>query len=113
MDETVALALPEVLLLDEPFSALDAFTRIDLQDHLLHVWQRTDPRTTLIVVTHDVDEAIVLADRIVILRPHPGRVQAEIPVRLDRSRGRSAHAFEDLRRQVMAVLDQSLIHRQD
>uniref|UniRef100_A4WQM1 ABC transporter related n=1 Tax=Cereibacter sphaeroides (strain ATCC 17025 / ATH 2.4.3) TaxID=349102 RepID=A4WQM1_CERS5 len=104
---------PEVLLLDEPFSALDAFTRIDLQDHLLHVWQRTDPRPTLIVVTHDVDEAIVLADRIVILRPHPGRVQAEIRVNLDRPRDRSAHGFEDLRRQVMAVLDQSLIHRLD
>ena len=104
---------PEVLLLDEPFSALDAFTRIDLQDHLLHVWQQTDPRPTLIVVTHDVDEAIVLADRIVILRPHPGRVQADIRVSLDRPRDRTAHGFEDLRRQVMAVLDQSLIHRLD
>ncbi len=61
---------PEVLLLDEPFSALDAFTRTDLQDHLLDLW--TDARPTLILVTHDVDEAIVLADRIMVMCPRPG-----------------------------------------
>ena len=61
---------PEVLLLDEPFSALDAFTRVDLQDHLLDLW--ADSKPTLLVVTHDVDESIVLADRVMVMRPRPG-----------------------------------------
>ena len=60
---------PQVLLLDEPFSALDAFTRADLQDHLLDLW--ADLKPTLVMVTHDVEEAIVLADRIMVMRPRP------------------------------------------
>ncbi len=71
---------PEVLLLDEPFSALDAFTRRDLQDHLLDLW--ADTRPTLILVTHDVDEAVVLADRVLVMRPRPGRLFDEIDVDL-------------------------------
>ncbi len=67
---------PEVLLLDEPFSALDAFTRIDLQDHLLDLW--ADTRPTLILVTHDVEEAVVLADRILVMRSRPGHIGDEI-----------------------------------
>jgi len=77
---------PRVLLLDEPFSALDAFTRIDLQDHLLDLW--ADGKPTLIVVTHDVDEAVVLADRIVVMGPRPGRMLAEIAADLPRPRNR-------------------------
>ena len=75
---------PEVLLLDEPFSALDAFTRTDLQDHLLDLW--TDAKPTLILVTHDVDEAIVLADRVMVLRPRPGRIRRGVMVVTPRSR---------------------------
>src|SRR6195952_1397238 len=67
---------PEVLLLDEPFSALDAFTRVDLQDHLLHLWG--DLKPTLVLVTHDVDEAVVLADRILVMKLRPGRIYEEI-----------------------------------
>ena len=78
------VAQPEVLLLDEPFSALDAFTRTDLQHHLLDLW--ADSRPTLLLVTHDVDEAIVLADRIVVMRPRPGRIHSEITVELARPR---------------------------
>jgi len=77
---------PEVLLLDEPFSALDAFTRTDLQDHLLDLW--ADAKPTLILVTHDVDEAIVLADRVMVMCPRPGRIFDEIDVVGDEDQGR-------------------------
>ena len=97
---------PEVLLLDEPFSALDAFTRVDLQDHLLDLW--ADTRPTLVVVTHDVDEAIVLADRVMVMRPHPGRVFAEIESDLARPRDRQSAAYDFAKRRVMAALDRSL-----
>jgi len=97
---------PEVLLLDEPFSALDAFTRADLQDHLLDLW--ADSKPTLIVVTHDVEEAIVLADRIMVMRPHPGRVYEEIACDLPRPRDRQSAAFDFVKRRVLAALDRSL-----
>jgi sulfonate transport system ATP-binding protein len=97
---------PEVLLLDEPFSALDTFTRIDLQDHLLDLW--ADLRPTLLIVTHDVDEAIVLADRVVVMRPRPGRIQEEITIDLPRPRDRQSAAFDFAKRRVLAALDRSL-----
>jgi sulfonate transport system ATP-binding protein len=97
---------PEVLLLDEPFSALDAFTRADLQDHLLDLW--TDARPTLILVTHDVDEAIVLADRVMVMCPRPGRVFDEIEVDLPRPRDRQSAAFDFAKRRILAALDRSL-----
>jgi sulfonate transport system ATP-binding protein len=97
---------PEVLLLDEPFSALDAFTRADLQDHLLDLW--ADAKPTLILVTHDVDEAIVLADRVMVLRPQPGRISDEIAVDLPRPRDRQSAAFDFVKRRVLAALDRSL-----
>ena len=99
---------PAVLLLDEPFSALDAFTRVDLQDHLLDLWADTKP--TLVVVTHDVDEAIVLADRVIVMRPKPGRVSDEIAIDLPRPRDRQSAAYDFAKRRVMAALDRSL-HR--
>jgi sulfonate transport system ATP-binding protein len=95
-----------VLLLDEPFSALDAFTRVDLQDHLLSLW--ADLKPTLIVVTHDVDESVVLADRVVVMRPRPGRVFAEIRADLPRPRDRQSAAFDFVKRRVLAALDRSL-----
>ena len=97
---------PEVLLLDEPFSALDAFTRADLQDHLLDLW--ADTRPTLILVTHDVEEAIVLADRIIVMRPRPGRLFEEIEDDLPRPRDRQSAAFDHVKRRVLAALDRSL-----
>jgi sulfonate transport system ATP-binding protein len=97
---------PEVLLLDEPFSALDAFTRADLQDHLLDLW--ADAKPTLILVTHDVDEAIVLADRVMVLRPRPGRIADELGVGLPRPRDRQSAAFDFVKRRVLAALDRSL-----
>ena len=97
---------PGVLLLDEPFSALDAFTRVDLQDHLLGMW--ADLKPTLIHVTHDVDEAIVLGDRVVVMRPRPGRIADEIEVDLPRPRDRQSAAFDFAKRRVLAALDRSL-----
>src|SRR5271156_5889944 len=97
---------PEVLLLDEPFSALDAFTRTDLQDHLLDLW--ADAKPTLILVTHDVEEAIVLADRVMVMRPRPGRLFDEIGVDLPRPRDRQSAAFDFVKRRVLAALDRSL-----
>jgi sulfonate transport system ATP-binding protein len=88
---------PPVLLLDEPFNALDAFTRIDLQRHLLEVWSWYQP--TMFLVTHDIDEALILADRILVLGGSPGNICASIEVDLDRPRSRSErgfHAFQDL-----------------
>ncbi|MGB7037911.1 MAG: ABC transporter ATP-binding protein [Xanthobacteraceae bacterium] len=97
---------PEVLLLDEPFSALDAFTRADLQRHLLDLW--ADLKPTLILVTHDVDEAIVLADRVMVMCPRPGRVFDEIVVDLPRPRDSQSAAFDFVKRRVLAALDRSL-----
>jgi sulfonate transport system ATP-binding protein len=97
---------PEVLLLDEPFSALDAFTRRDLQDHLLDLW--ADTRPTLVLVTHDVDEAVVLADRVLVMRPRPGRLFEEIKVNLTRPRDRNSALFGSFKQHVLTALDRSL-----
>jgi len=98
---------PEVLLLDEPFSALDAMTRADLQDHLLDLW--ADTRPTLILVTHDVDEAIVLADRIMVMRPRPGRIFSTIKADIARPRNRQSADFDRIKNEVLAALDHSLV----
>jgi sulfonate transport system ATP-binding protein len=97
---------PEVLLLDEPFSALDAFTRIDLQDHLLDLW--ADLKPTLVMVTHDVEESVVLGDRVIVMRPRPGRIFAEIEIDLPRPRDRQSAAYDFAKRRVLAALDRSL-----
>ena len=100
---------PSVLLLDEPFSALDAFTRLDLQDHLLDLWADTQP--TLLLVTHDIDEALLLANRIVVMEPAPGRIAQIIDIALTRPRNRLSDEYEDAKRHVMRELDKTLAHR--
>jgi sulfonate transport system ATP-binding protein len=97
---------PEVLLLDEPFSALDAFTRADLQEQLLGLW--ADAKPTLVMVTHDVEEAIVLADRIMVMRNRPGQISEDIESDLPRPRDRQSAAFDFVKRRVLAALDRSL-----
>ena len=96
------VARPRALLLDEPFSALDAFTRADLQDQLLALW--ADARPTLLLVTHDIEEALVLADRIVVMRPHPGRIAAILKIDAVRPRDRLSPEFEALKREALRVL---------
>jgi sulfonate transport system ATP-binding protein len=93
---------PPVLLLDEPFSALDAFTRLDLQEHLLDVWSWYRP--TLLVVTHDIEEALTLADRIVVMEGQPGRIAAEVVIDLERPRIRGDVSFNDKREAVLSAL---------
>ncbi|WP_053960160.1 ABC transporter ATP-binding protein [Sulfobacillus thermosulfidooxidans] len=75
---------PQILLMDEPFGALDAQTRADMQRFLLSLWQRVKP--TVLFITHDVEEAIVLADRVVVMTPRPGKIAADIAINLGRPR---------------------------
>ena len=100
------VAQPKALLLDEPFSALDALTRASLQDHLLALWDAHRP--TMVLVTHDVEEAVLLADRAIVLQPRPGRIFADIPIELPRPRDRLSPEFAEAKRQVMHALDGSL-----
>lgn len=87
-----ALAVdPEILLMDEPFGSVDAQTRSMLHAELLSIWRETEK--TVLFVTHDVDEAVTLADRIVVMEPSPGRVQEIVDVDLDRPRERTDEAF--------------------
>jgi sulfonate transport system ATP-binding protein len=89
---------PQLLLLDEPFGALDALTRIRMQQELLRIW--TAQRTTMILVTHDIDEAIYLADRIVIMSPRPGTIKRVFRVEMARPRDRTGHQVAELRKSI-------------
>jgi ABC-type nitrate/sulfonate/bicarbonate transport system ATPase subunit len=93
---------PKVLLLDEPLGALDAFTRMRMQDEVLRIWQARG--TTMLLVTHDIDEAIYMSDRIVIMTPRPGRIERIIDVNLPRPRHRSADDFLRLRAEILEML---------
>jgi ABC-type nitrate/sulfonate/bicarbonate transport system ATPase subunit len=93
---------PKVLLLDEPLGALDAFTRIDLQNTIRKIWKKTG--TTIALVTHDVDEAVYLSNRIVIMSARPGKISEIINVNLKGERDRNDDEFIILRRRVLEKL---------
>ncbi len=92
---------PKLLLMDEPFGALDAQTRSVMQEELLRIWQTQ--RATVLFVTHSVDEAVYLADRVVVLTPRPGRVRRVLDVKLERPRDETGAEFAEYKR---AVLDE-------
>jgi ABC-type nitrate/sulfonate/bicarbonate transport system ATPase subunit len=107
MAQRVALARalvnhPKVLLLDEPLGALDAFTRMRMQDEMLRLWGARG--TTSLLVTHDIDEAIYMSDRIVIMTPRPGRIERIIDVPFSRPRERNSAPFIALRAQILELL---------
>jgi len=93
---------PSILLLDEPLGALDAFTRMRMQDEVLRLWQARG--TTMLLVTHDIDEAIYMSDRIVIMSPRPARIERIIEVDLDRPRQRNDRRFLELRAEILKLL---------
>jgi NitT/TauT family transport system ATP-binding protein len=93
---------PSVLLMDEPFAALDALTRDEMQRLLVDVWRET--RKTIVYVTHNVAEAVYLADRIVVLTPHPGTVKAEVKVTLSRPRDPLSVPFVECQKDVVGHL---------
>ena len=95
---------PEILLMDEPFGSVDAQTRATLQGELLNIWERTGK--TIVFVTHSVEEAVFLADRIVVLHSNPGRIAATIPVALPRPRNRTGQEFNFLESHVLDLLEE-------
>lgn len=107
MAQRVALARalvnhPKILLLDEPLGALDQFTRMKMQDEVLRLWRARG--ATMILVTHDIDEAIYMSDRIIVVSPRPGRVERVIAVDAERPRIRNSPRFLELRAEILELL---------
>ncbi|MEC3917768.1 ABC transporter ATP-binding protein [Nocardia sp. CDC160] len=119
MKQRVAIARslafdPEVLLMDEPFAALDAQTRESLQDELLRIWQATGK--TVLFITHGIDEAVYLGQRVAVLTSRPGRIKAVVDIDLDRDGNgdiRSSERFRELRHEVWSLLHDEVARAQD
>lgn len=94
---------PPILLLDEPLGALDAFTRMNMQDEILSAWKGRNQLA--VMVTHDVDEAIYMGTRVIVMEPSPGRIKADIPIKLDYPRNRSSAQFIEYRNQILEMLN--------
>jgi NitT/TauT family transport system ATP-binding protein len=114
MQQRVAIARalaydPAVLLMDEPFAALDAMTRDDMQRLVAEVWKTT--RKTVIYVTHNVAEAVYLADRVIVMTPHPGRIKTEVAITLSRPRDPLSIEFLDYQKELLRHLGQHTVAR--
>ena len=107
MAQRVALARslinePSVLLLDEPLGALDAFTRMNMQDEILRIWR--EAKQLVVMVTHDVDEAIYMGTRVIVMDANPGRIVADLPISESYPRDRSSDAFVAYRNRILNLL---------
>lgn len=94
---------PKILLLDEPLGALDAFTRMNMQDEILNIWR--EQKQTVVMVTHDVEEAIYMGTRVLVMEPRPGRVKADIPIELAEPKQRDSEEFQAYRNRILKMLD--------
>lgn len=94
---------PEVLLLDEPLGALDAFTRMNMQDEILKLWN--EEKNLSIMVTHDVDEAVYMSTKVIVMEPRPGRIKKVVPIDLEYPRNRTSKEFTDYRNDLLNTLD--------
>lgn len=108
MQQRVSLARalinePKVLLMDEPLGALDALTRVNMQDEITKIWKSRE--TTMVMVTHDVEEAICLSDRIIVMTPRPAKIECIIDVNLERPRNRDKKEFISLKNKILGILD--------
>jgi len=112
MEQRAALARalagdPDALFLDEPLGALDAFTRANIQQQLIRIWQQR--KCTMMLITHDVEEAVYLANRVIIMSPHPGRIEKEVIIDIPFPRDKNSKEFFDYRLKVLSALEFNLI----
>ena len=98
-----ARGIYKVLLLDEPLGALDAFTRMNMQDEIMRIWK--EQKMTMIMVTHDVDEAVYLSDQVVIMTPRPAKIEQVIDIELGRPRSRGSNDFLKYRTKILEILN--------
>lgn len=97
------IAKPEVFLLDEPLGSLDAFTRMNMQDEILKLWQ--EEKNLMIMVTHDVEEAVYMSTKIIIMEPRPGRVKEVVDIDLEYPRDRTSDEFVAYRNKILKILN--------
>lgn len=97
------IAKPEVFLLDEPLGSLDAFTRMNIQDEILKLWK--EENNLMIMVTHDVEEAVYMSSKIIIMEPRPGRIKEIVDIDLSYPRDRTSHEFVAYRNKILKILN--------
>ncbi|MCL2061771.1 MAG: ABC transporter ATP-binding protein [Firmicutes bacterium] len=102
---------PDILLLDEPLGALDSFTRMSLQDYIIQLWR--ERKNTMLMITHDVDEAVYLANRIVVMKPHAGKITQIVDIPMPYPRNRGSSEFASLRTKLLKHLDFAKEDEQD